>query len=297
MKLDFRRGTVYERWLFHGCFAQTGSSRSLSPPLAADCGGDRRSASASGAGHYYGDYEHVRGARHYYWDDGHVRINVSYTREAFVNGPANGGPALIREGKNYLLATSPQAAYDHCQTKTTSGFIFTRQCLSDARNQLINDQRALNRYLGPLTNCDASIGRRLLQVRHPLSVTFASAASFYAYSVAAGYAGHYFPHLIGPHLTIQIVAGLLALTVIAQHFISLAGNRSHPALPELLATIVSWFANSALVQAVSELRSQIGETVSAYFAQRHQARRVASNWRTWCRHRPLRSHIHQGGTQ
>lgn len=208
--------------------------------------------------------------RHYHWDDGHVRINVSYTQTSFVYGSAAGGPALIKESKNYRRASSPQAAYNYCSTKTTRGFIFTRPCLSDARNQLLNDKRALDRYLGPLTHCEAPIGRRLLQTRHSLTVAFASAASFYGYAVLSGYAGHYLPNHIGPHLTIQVLAGLLALVIIAQHFINVVGSRS-PALPELLATIGSWFANSAMVHALSELHAHIGETIAAYFAERHQS--------------------------
>jgi len=205
---------------------------------------------------------------HYYWDDGHFRINVSYTEAAF-NGSANGGPALIPDGK-YVFSTNANRAYQYCQQHTSAGYIHTRECMNEAGGQIKADLKSLDYYLGPLTQCEAPIGRRLLQDRHSLSVVFASAGLYYGYSVAAGYAGHYFPHLIGPHLSIQIVAGLLALTVIGHHFLNVLASRS-PTFPELLATVGSWFAESALVTAAHQLREHIRETIAKYFEHRRQS--------------------------
>lgn len=201
-----------------------------------------------------------------HWDDGHVRINVSIELNAYFN-PGNGEPALIRSDAKYNGEATPAQTHKYCSAHSASaGFYRTQQCITDAGNELKNNLTELDRYLGPLTHCEAPVGRRLLQDRHSLTLAFATAAAYYGYSVSAGYAGHYLPHLAGPHLTIQVQAGLLALAIIAVHFINILHSRS-PTLPEMLATVASWFANSAVLEAISALRSNFGETLTAYFDQ------------------------------
>jgi hypothetical protein len=206
-----------------------------------------------------------------YWIDPATgdRYEVDYTAAAF-NGPATvAAPSLIQSGK-YVLHANANNTFEFCQYNPFPGYYpHTKQCMRQAEAELVSRRSAIDTQLGSFASCRATVGRQLLANRSKaVKLVFVSGAVFYGYSVTSQYLSHVLPQHIGATATTHVIAVLLAATVIATGLINLLAD-SDLTIPELAATIFSWFGNTQLAGYMSDLatfmNSHNGETIAHWY--------------------------------